>query len=247
MLSEWLAGCAGIRIYLHGGGWVMHNLDSHDRLMRTYALKSGFSVLGLDYPLAPEIQFPQNLYACVDAVECVIENAQEIGVQPDRIVLGGDSSGANLALSVALRRQEMGLAPLTGLLLTYGVFDSDLARPSYGRFGMAPHMLTEEKIAFFWAQYCRQATDRTNPLAAPFRADISALASLPPVHLSIAGQDVLLDENLAMADRLRAAGVDVSQCVYENAVRGFVEAVDCSPVADQAVADAATWLGGLPA
>jgi len=142
-------------VYFHGGGWIMHDLDSHDRLMRAYALQSGYSVLGLDYPLAPEVRFPQNLFACVEALERIVHDAGAIGVQPDRIVLGGDSSGANLALSVALHRQATGQAPLAGLLLTYGVFDSDLTRPSYGRFGVPPYLLTEERIEFFWAQYCR--------------------------------------------------------------------------------------------
>jgi len=236
---------SSLLVYFHGGGWIMHDLDSHDRLMRAYALQSGFAVLGLDYPLAPEVQFPQNLFACVDAVERIIQNAAEIGVQPDQIFLGGDSSGANLALSLELHRQANGRPPLAGLLLTYGVFDSDLSRPSYGRFGVPPYLLTDERIEFFWAQYCRQDSERANPLAAPLRADISALASLPPVHLCIAGQDVLLDENLLMADRLQAAGVDVSHMVYENTAHGFIEAVNCSPVADQAIADAATWLRNL--
>jgi len=232
-------------VYLHGGGWIMHDLDSHDRLMRAYAMQSGFSVLGLDYPLAPETQFPQSLYACLEAVENIVQQASLLGVCPDQIVLGGDSSGANLALSIELRRQEMGQVPLAGLLLTYGVFDSDLTRPSYARFGVPPYLLTEERIEFFWAQYCGQYSDRTNPLAAPLRAELSALASLPPVFLSIAGQDVLRDENLAMADSLRVAGVETSHVVYNNAAHGFIEAVDFSPVADQAVADAVAWLGSL--
>ncbi len=232
-------------VYLHGGGWVMHDLDRHDRLMRAYALQSGFCVLGLDYPLAPEVQFPQNLYACVDAVENIVQNAGVMGVRADQIVLCGDSSGANLALSIELRRQEMGQAPLAGLLLNYGVFDSDLTRPSYAQYGAPPYLLTEERIEFFWAQYCGNNSARTNPLAAPLRAELSALASLPPVFLSIAGQDILRDENLAMAENLRVAGVDVSHRIYENAAHGFIEAVDCSPVADQAIADAVAWLGNL--
>jgi len=229
-------------IYLHGGGWIMHDLDTHDRLMRAYALGSGMAVLGLDYPLAPEVQFPKNLFACADAVERIIQNAAAIGVRPDRIVLGGDSSGANLALALELRRQQMGHTPLAGLMLTYGVFDSDLARPSYKQFGAPPYLLTEEKIEFFWQKYCRLDSDRSNPLAAPLRADPQALASLPPVHMSIAGLDVLLDENLAMAEKLYAAGVDVSHITYENAPHGFIEAVHHSPVADQAVADGVAWL-----
>jgi len=232
-------------VYLHGGGWIMHDLDTHDRLMRAYALESGWSVLGLDYPLAPEVQFPANLLACADAVEHVVTNIESIGVRPDQMVLGGDSSGANLALSVALHRQSIGCAPLAGLMLNYGVFDSDLARPSYARFGEPPYLLTGERIEFFWANYCKTEADRTDPLAVPLRADSAVLGNLPPVHLTIAAQDVLADENMLLAKKLRAAGVDVSDTIYQDAAHGFLEAVHHSPVADRAIAQAATWLRAL--
>jgi len=236
---------SSLLIYLHGGGWVMLDLDTHDRMMRTYALQTGWSVLGLDYPLAPEMKFPENLLACANAIERVIENAEAIGVNPDRIILGGDSSGANLALSVALHRRDHRRRPLAGLLLSYGVFDSDLTRPSYQRFGQPPYLLTRERIEFFWANYCKSDIDRTDPLAAPLRANAAALAGLPPVHLTVAGQDVLVDENLLLAKNLREAGVDVSLNVYENAAHGFLEAVHHSPIANQAMADTALWIKQL--
>jgi len=236
---------SSLMIYLHGGGWTLCDLDTHDRVMRSYALRTGSSVLGLDYPLAPEVKFPENLLACADAIERVIGNAAAIGVDPDQVILGGDSSGANLALSVALHRQNVGLRPLAGLVLNYGVFDSDLTRPSYRRFGLPPYLLTGERIEFFWANYRRSDADLADPLAAPLRATPAALAPLPPVHLTIAGQDVLLDENLALVEKLRTAGVDVSHTVYDNAAHGFLEAVNYSPVADRALADTARWVKQL--
>lgn len=236
---------SSLMIYLHGGGWVMLDLDTHDRMMRHYALQTGCNVLGLDYPLAPEAKFPENLFACADAIERVIENATAIGVNPDRIILGGDSSGANLALSVALHRQSIGCRPLAGLVLNYGVFDSDLTRPSYKRFGLPPYLLTQERIEFFWASYCRSDADLSDPLAAPLRADPATLAGLPPTHLTIARQDALLDENLLLAEKLRAAGVDVSHMVYDSAAHGFLEAVHHSPVADRALADTVRWMKQL--
>ena len=231
-------------IYLHGGGWSLLDIDTHDRLMREYALQTGWHVLGLDYPLAPEVRFPQNLLACAAAITRVIQNAEHLGVRPDRIVLAGDSSGANLAMAIALRGLKDGRT-LAGLVLNYGVYDSDLSRDSYIRHGQIPNSLSTELMAFFWQNYCESMRDRTNTLAAPLRATPDKLAKLPPVHMTIAGQDVLLDENLLMAKKLKAAGVEVSHKTYPTATHGFLEAVGLSPVADLALADTARWIKRL--
>jgi acetyl esterase/lipase len=229
-------------VYLHGGGWTMLDLDTHDRMARAYALQSGWCVLGLDYPLAPEVRFPENLNACEAAVDNIFQKAASLGLRPDRIVLGGDSSGANLALSVELGRRARGQRPAAGLLLNYGVYDSDLSRPSYQKFGAAPYLLTTERMEFFWSNYCPATTDRSHVRAAPLRLGGNGFAGLPPIHLTIAAQDVLADENLALERRLRAAGLDVSCVLYPDAAHGFLEAVHCSPVADRAMKHAADWL-----
>ncbi len=232
-------------IYLHGGGWAMLDLDTHDRLMRAYALRSNWNVIGLDYPLAPETRFPQSLTACARTIERIIESVKTAGLSPQNIVLGGDSSGANLALSVELDRQSRGEMPLGGLLLNYGVYDSDMSRTSYRRFVGSPYLLSTERMEFFWSQYCTTAPSREDPRAAPLRADPALLAKLPPVHLTIAAQDVLVDENLLFSDKLSAAGVSVTRQIYAEAAHAFLEAVDCSPVADRAIANGVNWLGAL--
>ncbi|HHG90623.1 MAG TPA: alpha/beta hydrolase [Devosia sp.] len=232
-------------IYLHGGGWAMLDLDTHDRLMRAYALRSAWNIIALDYPLAPETRFPQSLAACTGTIEHIIENVGAAGLKPENIVLGGDSSGANLALCVELDRQRRGEPSLGGLLLNYGVYDSDLTRSSYRRFVGAPYLLSAERMEFFWSQYCASRECRQNPRAAPLRAEPALLAKLPPVHLTIAAQDVLVDENLLFSDRLNAAGVAVTRRIYAEAAHAFLEAVDCSPVADRAIANGSDWLGGL--
>lgn len=228
-------------IYLHGGGWSLLDIDTHDRLMREYALQTGWHVLGLDYPLAPEVRFPQNLLASAAAITRVIQHAKHLQVRPDRIVLAGDSSGANLAMAIALRGLKDGQT-LAGLVLNYGVYDSDLSRDSYMRHGQIPNSLSTELMEFFWQNYCESTTDRTNALAAPLRATRDKLAKLPPIHMTIAGQDVLLDENLLMAKKLKAAGVEVSHKTYPTATHGFLEAVGLSPAADLALMDTARWI-----
>ncbi len=228
-------------VYLHGGGWTLLDLDTHDRMMRRYALQNNWAVLGLDYPLAPEVQFPDSLNACVSAINKILDKNASHGLAVDYIVLGGDSSGANLAISATQAHIEAGGNGVAGLLLNYGVFDSTLDRPSYIKFGKPPNLLTTEKMDYFWSQYCRHPKDRTDPRAAPLRMREDQLGTLPAVHMAVAGQDVLADENLLLAQKLDNAGVDVSCIVYEDASHGFLEALDYSPVADQAFADTGPW------
>lgn len=238
------AGPLPLIIYLHGGGWTLLDTETHAPLMQAYADATGWLVLGLDYPLAPETQFPEMGRACESEVLNVAVTADRIGADPASIVLAGDSCGANLALSIAISLAGQ-LDGLCGLHLNYGVFDSDLTRPSYLTYGAAPYLLTREKMAFFWSSYCASDVDLTDPLAAPCRASAPALAVLPPVYLTVAGQDVLFDENQELADRLEAAGVATTMTIYPNAVHGFIEAVEHSPVARQAVMDAVVWYSGI--
>lgn len=228
-----------VLIYLHGGGWVWNSIDTHDRLMREYAAASGCAVIGPDYALSPEAVFPQALEECAGVLRWVQEHGAEWGLDPARIVLGGDSAGANLAAGVALLVRDSGVpVPLRGLLLNYGVFGNRLNTPSYREFAEG-YGLTRERMDFYWRSYAPRAADRLNPLAAPLRAD---LAGLPPCLLQIAELDVLASENHAMAARLRAAGVAVEAEVFPGTVHGFLRAVGHVGAARRAVAQAGEWL-----
>jgi len=228
-----------VLVYLHGGGWVWNSIDTHDRLMREYAAASGCAVIGPDYALSPEAVFPQALEECAGVLRWVAEHGADWGLDPGRIVLGGDSAGANLAAGVALLLRDSGNpVPLRGLLLNYGVFDSRLDTPSYREFAEG-YGLTRERMEFYWRSYAPRAADRLNPLAAPLRADLSGL---PPCLLQIAELDVLASENHAMAARLRAAGVAVEAEVFPGTVHGFLRAVGHVGVARRAVAQAGEWL-----
>ncbi len=227
----------GLIIYLHGGGWVLLDLDTHDHILRTLAQLTGCAVLGLDHPRAPEVRFPDLPAVCARAIKAAFRHPALSDPAAAGIVLAGDSSGANLALSVA--RQTYG--QLAGLLLFYGVYDSCLTRPSYTRYGSPPLLLTPDRMAMFWDHYC--APDlRRHPDAAPLNHAPGALAGLPPAYLCIAGCDVLLDENIEMALRLAADGVAVTTRLDAQAPHGFVEAIGQSRIADAAIADAAAWV-----
>ena len=225
--------------WIHGGGWTMLGLDTHDRMMREHAAVSGWAVVALDQPLAPETAYPDTIHACARAVRALREEACALGLDPGRIALGGDSSGANLAAAAALSLRDEGDPPLAGLLLAYGVYDHDLTRSSYAAFGGPPYQLTPQKMAWFWDRYCPDLARRAEPLASPLRAD---LAGLPPCRLVVAERDVLRDENLAFAAALEAHGVPVELDRYEAMPHGFLEGTAFLPDAGRAVARSGAWL-----
>jgi len=232
-------GLLPVLIYLHGGGWVWNSIDTHDRLMRDYAAGGGCAVIGPDYALSPEAAFPQAIEECAAVVRWVARHGAEWGLDPARIAIGGDSAGANLALGVALllRRTDPNIS-FSGILLNYGVFDSDLDTPSYREFAEG-YFLTREKMAFYWNCYCPRPADRLNPLVAPLRAD---LRGLPPVLLHIAELDVLASENHAMEAKLRAEGVEVESRLFPGTAHGFLRAANHVRAARDAAADGGAWL-----
>ncbi|MBR0653517.1 alpha/beta hydrolase [Plastoroseomonas arctica] len=226
-------------VYIHGGGWVWNSVDTHDRLMRGYAAGAGCMVVGPDYSLSPEARFPVALEECAEVVRQLARGGAEWGIDPARIVLGGDSAGANLALGVALLLRETDPdIRLAGLLVNYGVLDSATDTPSYREFAEG-FTLTQAKMRFYWECYCLDPSLRVTPFAAPLRAD---LRGLPPVLVHIAELDVLAGENHAFIAKLREAGVGVEHAVFAGTIHGFLRALGQVPAADRAVAEASDWL-----
>jgi acetyl esterase len=231
---------ASALVYMHGGGWVLFSLDTHDRVMREYAARAGCLVVGVDYALAPEARFPVALRQVAGVVRWLHANGAALGVDPDRIALGGDSAGGNLSIGAALSLRDAGEADrVRGLLLIYPAFDQTCSPESVRRFGGPGAVLTGEEIEYFWRNYAGDDDLRDNPLACPIRA---RLEGLPPVCLTIPERDVLTEQSLEMAERLRVAGVPVSLTVYPGATHSFIEAVSIAAVADRAIGDGARWL-----
>lgn len=235
-----------VLLYLHGGGWTLFSIDTHDRLMREYAAASGMAVAGLDYRLAPEHPFPAALDDVGMALDWLQTEGADHGLDPCRFALGGDSAGANLALVAALDLRDRGGALPRALLLNYGAYDRAW-HPSYQRYGDGErYMLTDPEMDAFWDTYLTgvQTDVRTgppgiDPRIEPLHAD---LAGLPPAWLCIAQCDVLLDENLEMARRLTAAGNLAQAKVYKGATHSFLEATDSAAIAAKAIAEGAKWL-----
>jgi acetyl esterase len=162
------------------------------------------------------------------------------GVDVARLAIGGDSSGANLAVSTTLLLRDADAGDLVrGLLLVYGCFSTDPSNFAASDYGSTGNVLTGEEMATFWQNYLADPSDASNPLASPM---LARLDRLPPTFQVVAQCDVLAAQNRAFAARLREAGVAVEVQEYAGATHSFLEAVSIADVADRALADSAAWL-----
>lgn len=233
--------------YLHGGGWVFFSLDTHDRLMRELAARSGRTVIGIDYARAPETRFPVALEQTVAALRWLHAHAADVAIDPTRLAVGGDSAGANLALAAATVLRDAGdggdAALLQGLLLNYGVFGDDDGTDSFTLYDGPRYTLGKDEMRSFWQQYLRDDQDRHDPRAQPLRG---RLDGLPPALLVVAECDVLRDNSLVLAERLAAAGATPTLRRYAGVTHSFLEAMSFAAVAARALDDSAAWLRALP-
>jgi acetyl esterase len=219
-------------VYLHGGGWVVGSIESHDPLCRALAARTPAVVVSVDYRLAPEHTFPAAVDDAWAATQWVAEHAADLGADPERLVVAGDSAGGNLAAAVALRMRDAGL-PLALQVLIYPVIDADLDSSGYTRLGEGLN-LTRTKMQWFWDTYLGGA-DGAHPHASPARAD--DLTGLAPALVLTAEYDPLADEAEAYARRLSEAGVPVTLTQYEGQIHGFVRMrTQCGAQADEAAA-----------
>jgi acetyl esterase len=228
----------GAMLYLHGGGWTMFSIDTHDRVMREYALRSGAIVVGIDYSLSPEAKFPTALNEVLAAIAWLRREGARYGIDPGRLAVGGDSAGANLSVAAALKLRDSQEPVLRAMLLNYGAFSPE-PTASFQRYGGPHYMLTVEEMQYFWSNYTSDPEELRDPLVAPYRAD---LQGLPPAFLCIAACDILADSNRAMAERFAAAQVPCEAHVYEGATHSFLEAVSIASLAERAIEEAARWL-----
>ncbi len=229
-------------IYLHGGGFVLFSLDTHDRLMREYAAAGDFLVIGVDYPLSPEARYPLALDQILAVVEWLRGPAGgDIGVDPARLAIGGDSAGANLSMAAALLFRDAGAPDVfRGLLLNYGAFAARPSDAAEAAFGGPSAMLNRAEMDFYIANYLGGVdASADDPYARPYLADSTGL---PPAFFVIPDLDVLAEQSREVAARFRSAGVAVDAREYIGATHSFLEAMSISALAREAIADGAAWL-----
>lgn len=206
-------------MYFHGGGWVLGDIETHDALCRCLAKQTGFVVASVDYGLAPENKFPGPLDDCCAATRYVVDHAAELGVDPERIAVVGDSAGGNLAAATVLKfRGDQGPA-IKMQVLIYPVIDSSCDTPSYQEFSEG-FGLSRVEMKWFWEQYLNEVSEGADPLASVSRAN--DLAGLPATHIVTAEYDVLRDEGERYGAQLAEAGVPVTVKRYDGMLHGFV-------------------------
>lgn len=205
--------------YYHGGGWVAGDLESHESVCRALANASGAIVVSVGYRLAPENSFPAAAEDACAAAAWLAKNAAEVGGDPARLAVCGDSAGGNLAAAVALMTRDRGGPALALQVLAYPITDFNLETESYRLFAEGFH-LTRDDMAWYWDQYVPNVEDRIKPYASPMRAE--DLSGLPPALVITAGHDVLRDEGESYARKMRDAGVDVKLSRYEGMIHGFL-------------------------
>ena len=193
-------------VYLHGGGFVLGTLDGVDDLCRAVAAGSGWSVLSVDYRLAPEDPYPSALEDCIDAYAWLAQAAPELGLDTEWVAVAGDSAGGNLAAALCLHRRENKEELPVAQILAYPAVDDRFSTPSWSEFADAP-LLSAADARWCWEQYVGIGHAGGEALAAPMRAE--SLRGLPPALVITAQVDPLRDDGEAFARRLRSEGVPV--------------------------------------
>lgn len=225
-----------VLVYFHGGGFVIGDLESHDGLCRQFANEGGFRVIAVDYRCAPEHPFPAALEDAIAAVAWIETHASELGLDANRIALGGDSAGGALAAEVAQHAKAKGAPRIKFQLLMFPVTQIGGETASLREFALG-YFLDKPTLDWFFAQYVPAEQDKSDPRVSPLNA--KELKGLPPAYVMLGGFDPLHDEGLAYAQKLRDAGVAVEVADYSDLVHCFIYMQGVLPQAHEAVVAAA--------
>jgi acetyl esterase len=208
-------------MWFHGGGWILGDKDTHDRLVREIVSGTGATVVFVDYDRSPEARFPTAIEQAYAATKYVAEHAAELRVDGTRLAIAGDSVGGNMAAVVALLAKERKGPKIAFQLLYYPVTDSSLSEHSYVEFGDGP-WLTKPEMSWFWDAYLPDKAARKAVTASPLNASVEQLRGLPDALVIVDENDILRDEGEAYARKLSSAGVRVTSTRYNGTIHDFV-------------------------
>ncbi|WP_431969314.1 alpha/beta hydrolase [Actinacidiphila sp. bgisy160] len=229
-------------VYIHGGGWVLGNFGTHERLVRELANGAQAAVVFVDYTPSPEARFPVPIEQAYTVAKWVADNGGRIGIDPSRLAVAGDSVGGNMTAAVAMMAKQRGGPEFRRQVMLYPVTDANFDTASYRRFA-ENCWLSKPAMKWFWDAYAPDLKDRQNPLASPLRATVDQLRGLPSA-LMVTDSDVLYDEGTAYAKKLREAGVPVQLTHYPEITHDFMmlNALRDSESDKKAVAEVTTAL-----
>lgn len=208
-------------LYSHGGGWVLGNFGTHERLIRELVVRSNSVVVFVNYSLSPEAKYPTALEEIYAALQWVADNGRKYGMDPKKIIVAGDSVGGNMTTAVAILAKERGGPKISKQMMFYPVTDASFDTPSYKQFAEG-YYLRRDVMQWFWDQYTTDPMQRAQITASPLRATTEQLQGLPPAMIITGQADVLRDEGEAYANKLRQAGVRVAQARIQGTIHDFV-------------------------
>jgi acetyl esterase len=214
-------GTLPVILYMHGGGWVLGNADTHDRLVRELAVGTGAAVVFVEYDRSPEAHYPVAIEQGYATAQWIVREGAANQLDPDRMAVAGDSVGGGMTAALALMASERGDVRFVQQSMYYPVTDAAMDTGSYEQFAEG-YFLTAEAMAWFWDAYMPDVERRSEPFASPLRASDEQLAGLPPAFLIVDEADVLRDEGEAYAARLRAAGIAVTTVRYDGITHDFM-------------------------
>ncbi len=240
-----LSGPLPLFLYIHGGGWVIGQHDQYHALCARIANQAGCIVASVGYGLSPETAFPGGLADCQAAYEWLRREHEWLGINPQDMVIGGDSAGGNLSAAMGLLATQGQIPAPKGLWLIYPVTDLLADTPSRDLFADG-YGLNEDHMRWYGQQYISGGEEEAGQaLASPLKMDEAAVAAFPPSLIQTAGFDPLKDEARLLAERLEAADRLLAYTCYEEMTHGFINAFDLLAEAQMAVDEGTLWLRRL--
>ncbi len=213
-------GTLPVFMFFHGGGWVLGDYPTHERLVRDLVAGSGAVAVFVNYTPSPEARYPVAINQAYGATKWVAEHAKELNVDGKRLAVAGNSVGGNMAAVVSLMAKDKGTPAIKFQLLLWPVTDANFETASYNEYAEG-HFLSKNMMKWFWDNYTTDANQRAEIYASPLRASTDQLKGLPPALIQTAGADVLRDEGEAYARKLDAAGVPVTAVRYNGMIHDY--------------------------
>ena len=238
-----LTGPAPVVVYMHGGGWILGNAGTHDRLVRELAVGASAVVAFVEYTPSPEARYPVAIEQGYATAQWITREGRARGLDPARMAVAGESVGGNMTAALALMAKERGDVTFVQQSLYYPVTDAAMNTASYDQFTRGFY-LSRASMEWFWDAYAPDPAQRSEITASPNQATLEQVAGLPPALLLVDEADVLRDEGEAYAAKLRAAGVAITTVRYDGTVHDFMllDSLSQSCAARAATAQAIAFL-----
>jgi acetyl esterase/lipase len=214
-------GMLPVIVYMHGGGWILGNASTHDRLVRELAVGARAALAFVEYPNAPEARYPTQIEQGYATAQWITGNGASKGLDASRIAVAGESVGGNMTAALALMAKERGDVTFAQQSMYYPVTDAAMNTASYEQFALG-YYLSRREMEWFWDAYISDPAQRSEITASPNQASTNQVTGLPPTYLCVDEADVLRDEGEAYAAKLRSAGVPVTTVRYDGTIHDFM-------------------------